>query len=53
MSIRSTGNSWYDIDQNIAPMQGQLWRLIGLPQAKSRIAPLAYHLCPNLTGKGS
>jgi len=53
MSIRSTGNSWYDIDQNIAPMQGQLWRLIGLPQAKSRIAPLAHHSWTKLTRKGS
>jgi len=35
MSTRSIGNNRYDIDQNIAPMPGQLWRLIGLPQAKA------------------
>jgi hypothetical protein len=40
MSIRSIGNSRYDIDQNIAPMPGQLWRLIGLPQAEAELPNL-------------
>jgi hypothetical protein len=40
MSIRSIGNSRYDIDQNIAPMPRQLWRLIGLPQAEAELPNL-------------
>lgn len=40
MSTRSIRNNRYDIDQNIVPMPGHLWRLIGLPQAKAELPHL-------------
>lgn len=50
MSIRSTGNSRHDIDQNIVPAQDNCDAQL-ITTGKSRIAPLAHRLWRKIAAK--